>query len=168
MLEEGRASLAWGKVMALWIGYMQSLMWAWSGRRWGWVRRRSKGRKLGTKGKMAVLLVGVWSGAQTGVGEQLKLSLSLSLTHTHTLVHGVKEGTEVLLWVDSESGVFRPCERSVWGVRKYENQLKVKWGLKWFYKLCSQFYGQTEFYSQFDCIFKWCQTHTWVQIVFGF
>ena len=39
---------------------------------------------------MVALLVRVWGGAQTGVGEQLKLSLSLSLSLS--LVRGVELG----------------------------------------------------------------------------
>ena len=100
--------------------------------------KRRQGRKLtGAEGKTATTLVGLW----------VELSVSLSL------VCGLE-----LRWV--LRGIWTVCKRSVWGVSKSGNHLKVKWEMKWFYELARIFYNQTKFYFQFDCIFKWCQTWT--------
>ena len=135
MLEASMASSAWGRVrdeQRCMDRYMQSSRWAKVRSEWD-IREDRGGNSLAQRGRQRRCSSDCgWS------------SLSLSRWCV-----GWSWGE---LWV-----VFKPC---VWGVTKSENHLKVKWELKWFYGLARIFYSQTEFYFQFDYIFKWCQTQT--------
>ena len=129
---------------------------------WGWVGAISPmlGCNLGANEPMlgCDLDGTVWSGWR-GRGRSGTIWAGLDLARRSKL--GVELSVELRLVRGLElKWGWCVCERSVWGVSDSGKHLKVKWERKWLYEVGKDFFGQTEFYFQFDFIFRWCQTWT--------
>ena len=95
----------------------------------------------------------VWGGAASECGWTLDLRQSVGWS---CISLSSVRGGGIKVSLRMSFGVCEECVRS----DQSGNLLKVKWKGKFVYGMGSLFYSQTDFYFQFDCIFKWCQTHT--------